>query len=122
MEHGADGAILRVVHAKARDNPLHDALNSDSEDEGGVAGAPGEPNEVVRRLEQQAGRGEEKRERKQSEREREWCARLVARWGGDFRAMVRDRRLNPMQQTEGDLRRRIGKWRASGGEGEAIEV
>lgn len=112
------GKITRVVHAGGRDNPLNDPLNSESEDEDEDDEFEGfgegrEKNEIVRKLEEQANRGEEKRERKQSEREREWCQRLVERWGEDWRGMVRDRRLNPMQQTEGDLKRRIGKWRES---------
>jgi len=41
----------------------------------------------------------------------------VERWGDDWGGMVRDRRLNPMQQSEGDLRRRVGVWREKGGEG-----
>jgi nucleolar protein 16 len=52
-----------------------------------------------------------KRPRKQSKREEEWIARLVQRHGEDVRAMARDRRLNPMQQTEADIGRRVRKWR-----------
>ena len=59
--------------------------------------------------------GGQKRPRMQSRREEEWIARLVGRWGDDFRGMVRDRRLNPGQQTEGDLRRRVKRWRDGGG-------
>jgi nucleolar protein 16 len=38
---------------------------------------------------------------------------LVAKHGDNLRAMARDKKLNPMQQTEADLGRRIKKWRAS---------
>lgn len=123
------GKILRVIHAAKRANPLNDPLNSDSEDEfEGFEGADGDGDEemggqeegekkVVRILEEQAraGNAREKKPRKQSEREREWCARLVEVHGENWMGMVRDRRLNPMQQTEGDIRRRVEKWKSEGG-------
>ncbi|TAQ84591.1 hypothetical protein B7494_g7093 [Chlorociboria aeruginascens] len=112
------GKILRVVHATKRANPLDDPLNSDSDGEvegfgeefGEEEGV--EKNEIVMRLEEQAARGEDKKERKQSSREKEWIERLVEKWGADFTAMSRDRRLNPMQQTEADIRRRVGIWKS----------
>jgi nucleolar protein 16 len=67
---------------------------------------------IVRQLEEQASRVAEKKPRKQSAREKEWCAALVEKWGEDYKSMFRDRRLNPMQQTEADLKRRIQKWRS----------
>jgi len=118
------GKILRVVHDKQRFNPLNDPLNSDSDDEmeGFDGGEDLEMDEVekegniVRELERQARTGGKKvKERVQSEREKEWCERLVLRWAEDYHGMVRDRKLNPMQQTEADIRRRIEKWRAAGG-------
>jgi nucleolar protein 16 len=68
----------------------------------------------VRELEEQASMVAEKKPRKQSQREQEWCQRLVERWGEDFGKMARDRRLNPMQQTENDIARRIRKWQVEG--------
>ena len=56
-----------------------------------------------------------KKPRQQSRREQEWIEALVGKWGEDFRGMVRDRKLNPWQQSEGDLRRRVGRWRGGGG-------
>ena len=118
------GKILRVVHDKQRSNPLNDPLNSDSDDdmEGLDSGNNVEVDEVeregniVRELERQARTGGKKvKERVQSEREKEWCERLVTRWGEDYHGMVRDRKLNPMQQTEAVIRRRIEKWVAAGG-------
>lgn len=69
-----------------------------------------EKNEIVRQLEEQALRVAEKKPRKQSVREQEWCQRLAEKWGTDYKSMVKDRRLNPMQQNEPDIRRRIEKW------------
>jgi nucleolar protein 16 len=68
-----------------------------------------EPTDVVRQLEALAASGV-KTERTQSEREREWIERLVAKYGRDYKKMARDRKLNPFQQTEGDIRRRVAKW------------
>lgn len=105
------GAIVSVQHEKSeRENPLGDPLNesSDSED-GQVAGSSGRG--IVPELEEQAKYSRRKRPRMQSQREREWIERLVERWGDDWGGMFRDRKLNPQQQTEGDLKRRVGIWK-----------
>lgn len=116
------GAILGVQREegeKERANPLGDLLNGLSEDEeeeeatGGREGDRG----IVPLLEEQALYERKKRPRVQSQREQEWIERLVGRWGEDWRGMVRDRRLNPMQQSEGDLRRRVEVWRSGRGKG-----
>ncbi|EHK98347.1 hypothetical protein GLAREA_12888 [Glarea lozoyensis ATCC 20868] len=129
VERDANGKIIRVIHATSKPNPLNDPLNSDSEDEimddgETFNGFDGEKNEIVKQLEDMAARAPEKKPRKQSTREREWCERLVGRWGEDYKGMERDRRLNPMQQTEADIRRRVGKWKTwkSSGGGEEVEA
>lgn len=110
------GAIISVQHEKSkRENPLGDPLNefSDFEDEEEVVegGARG----IVSKLEEQARYSKPKRPRMQSQREREWIERLVERWGDDWGGMVRDRRLNPQQQSEGDLKKRVGIWKSRNG-------
>ncbi|KAK0652043.1 ribosome biogenesis protein Nop16 [Cercophora newfieldiana] len=112
VERDASGRIVRVMREA---NPLHDPLNEvedeseisdDGEEWGGIdAGAP----EVVRELERQANVPVEKTVRHQSEQEREWLESLKARHGEDVGAMVRDRKLNPMQQTVADIRKRLRK-------------
>ncbi|KAK2052768.1 ribosome biogenesis protein Nop16 [Colletotrichum caudatum] len=117
VERGADGKIVRIHYGSdRRSNPLNDPLNaleSDAED-----GGPGEDEgwggiddenrpEVIRLLEKEAARPTVKKQRHISQQEREWLERLVARHGDDVAAMARDRKLNPMQQTEGDIARRI---------------
>lgn len=81
-----------------------------------------EKTEAVRALERQAAQEEQallkRRPRVQSRREEEWIGRLLQRHGDDLLAMVRDKRLNPMQQTMGDIKRRIAKYKASHGTGE----
>ncbi|KAI9750277.1 MAG: Nucleolar protein 16 [Candelina submexicana] len=108
------GAILRVLHpASSSSNPLNDPLNNiiipPPSQDANPAQRPS--TNIVAQLEQQASMAKKKQPRKQSEREREWIERLVGRWGTDVVGMRRDMELNPMQQSEGDLRRRIERWR-----------
>lgn len=113
------GKIIRVIRPDVDfdSNPLNDPLNDSMEVE------PQEPptrtqkqNDIITQLEAQAAHEEEmllkKRPRHQSSREEEWITRLVEKHGDDIRAMVRDKKLNPMQQTEGDIGRRLKKWKA----------
>lgn len=112
-----------MIHSDHKPNPLNDPLNDIEDDESmdgeegfeGFEGEDKQENEIVKQLEEQAKMGKEKMKRKQSEREKEWIERLVGRWGEQYGKMARDRRLNPMQQTEADIRRRVEKWRAEGG-------
>ena len=48
-----------------------------------------------------------RRPRQQSAQEEEWLARLIKKHGNNVAAMAKDRRLNPMQQSEGDIKRRV---------------
>ena len=115
------GKIVKVIHDKPRKtNPLNDPLNSDDggdeEMQDAEEEAP-EGNNIIKELEAQASIVPEKKVRKQSKREKEWIARLVERYGSDYKAMARDRRLNPMQQTEADITRRVRKWKDGNGGG-----
>ena len=118
------GTITDVVQDENKErrklkNPLNDPLNDLSSDEDGDErdadrrttvrkfGGLG----IVPELEESAKYGKRKRPRKQSQREQEWIERLVERHGEDYGAMVRDRKLNPMQQSEGDLKRRVAIWK-----------
>ena len=121
------GAIVSVQRERGeRENPLGDPLNEFGASEGDeeVVFSGG----IVPELEEQARYSRRKRPRTQSQREREWIERLVERWGDDWGSMVRDRKLNPNQQNEGDLKRRVAVWkreRAKGtqqGEGREKEV
>ncbi|KAL2151942.1 hypothetical protein VTH82DRAFT_5126, partial [Thermothelomyces myriococcoides] len=134
VERDESGRIKRVLRG---DNPLNDPLrdldsDSDSEekekekakqskqhnpheewsgfgdDDGNNGDDSGKP-EVLRALEREAGRPVEKAVRHQSERELEWLRRLVERHGQDTTAMARNMKLNPMQQTAADIRKRLRK-------------
>lgn len=127
VELDANGKIVRVLgrEGEVRDNPLNDPLlqfdsdsNEDGEEEwGGIDDDEEEAEQpaVVRDLERQAGLPTEKRPRHQSQAEVEWLERLARKHGDNVRAMVRDKKLNPMQQTEADIARRLKRWRANGG-------
>ncbi|KAF2502457.1 hypothetical protein BU16DRAFT_576463 [Lophium mytilinum] len=115
------GAILRVLDdptAPRRPNPLNDPLNeleeeNEEEEWSGfahVASSVPATTSVVQQLEEAAANGLRKTPRKQSTREEDWVERLVARHGDNYAAMFRDGKLNPMQQSEGDIRKRVKKW------------
>ncbi|KAF2462177.1 ribosome biogenesis protein Nop16 [Lineolata rhizophorae] len=74
-----------------------------------------ESRDVLRKLEMRAASGVRKKPRHQSEREKAWCEALVERHGEDYRAMFWDRELNVWQQSEGDIKRRVKKWKESQG-------
>ena len=127
VERDASGKIVRVVDSR-KENPLNDPLahlDSDSEMEeekehddeweGIEEDHDDRRSEVVKALEREAMMPVVKKVRHQSEQEREWVRRLVERYGEDVDGMVRDRKLNPMQQTGADIRKRIRKWKAGGG-------
>ncbi|KAI6862180.1 hypothetical protein KC338_g6311 [Hortaea werneckii] len=132
------GQILRVIEpegTKKKPNPLNDPLadfDSDESDEEGEGGynqhasntAPFNPDtgartDVVKRLEQEASRPAKKHVPKQTDGERAFVEELVAKHGDDYTAMARDMKINYMQRSEGDLKRRVKKWRESGGTVEA---
>lgn len=122
------GAIIQVLHDEALDieslkgrKPLDDSLGSDDETLLSQHDLkplhPSTETEEIRdgiipELEKQAMTAEtKKRPRKQSTREGAWIERLIEKYGDDVNGMVRDRKLNPMQQSEGDLRRRVRRWK-----------
>lgn len=132
VERDADGKIVRILGStegrKRRDNPLNDPLNEldtdseaggdedmadDGETWGGIEEGRGPKEdtrtEVVKELEAEANRPREKKIRGQSQREKEWVESLVEKHGENTKAMAKDRKLNPMQQTEADIVRRIRK-------------
>lgn len=66
-------------------------------------------NSVFRQLSDAArsAKGQPKAKRKQSARERDWCARLVAKHGDDISAMFKDRSMNVLQLSQGQLRDKV---------------
>jgi nucleolar protein 16 len=117
------GKIIRVLNdsTETKSNPLNDPLNdleeSDVEEWDGFAMVPEDESEnpVVRRLEEAARNGVRKAPRTQSKREEEWIESLVEKYGDDYSRMVWDKKLNPMQQSEGDIKKRVKKWKKAHG-------
>ncbi|XP_014562411.1 hypothetical protein COCVIDRAFT_84572 [Bipolaris victoriae FI3] len=117
------GAILRVVGTlENKNNPLNDPLVEIEDGEemqwNGFAMVPEHKadeleNPVIKQLEEAAMNGARKAPRGQSQREQEWVERLVNKYGDDYAKMARDLKLNPMQQTAADIKKRVIKWQKS---------
>lgn len=102
IERDEDGNIVNIIYGKSAEEALND--DDDMEEEG-----EDESTDIVKALEEQASFAVAT-ERSQSEREKEWVEALVQKYKRDYSKMVWDRKLNPYQQTEGDIKRRIVKW------------
>lgn len=134
------GAILEIIETKkARSNPLNDPLNdldsSDDEQEqqlpnwtqrgnqhGNIEegefegfGDDDGKTDVVRQLEARASMPAKKYKRKQTENEVAFIEELVKKYGDDTGKMARDIKINYMQRSEGDLKKRIKTWKEAGG-------
>jgi nucleolar protein 16 len=134
------GAILEVIETKAPNrNPLNDPLNElDSSDDEQDAKLPGwatrgnqhgniedgefegfgnddGKTDVVRQLEARASMPAKKYKRKQTENEVAFIEELVKKYGDNVGKMARDIKINYMQRSEGDLKKRIKTWREAGG-------
>ena len=115
------GYLVRILEngQNTRANPLNDPLNeledSDPEEWEGFDNIPavgsGPQTEVLSKLENLASSGVRTAPRKQSRREQEWIQKLVEKYSDDYGKMFRDVKLNPMQQSEGDIKRRVLKWK-----------
>lgn len=122
VERDVEGNIVKVIR---RDNPLNDPLNdlTDSEDDEEQDAQQIETTtdnsecelKVVDLLEQQASVPTESHKRHQSAREREWLEKLLAKHGDDVVAMSRDLKLNPMQQTVGEIKKKLKVYQKESG-------
>jgi nucleolar protein 16 len=134
------GAILEIIETKAPNkNPLNDPLNElDSSDDEQNTKLPGwatrgnqhgniedgefegfgdddGKTDVVRQLEARASMPAKKYKRKQTENEVAFIEELVKKYGDNTGKMARDIKINYMQRSEGDLKKRIKTWREAGG-------
>jgi nucleolar protein 16 len=66
-------------------------------------------------LEARASMPAKKYKRKQTENEVAFIEELVKKYGDDVGKMTRDIKINYMQRSEGDLKKRIKIWREAGG-------
>lgn len=106
IERDEDGNVVNIVYGKTAEETLNDG---DEEEEEYEDEDESRSTDIVKALEEQAS-FVAKIERSQSEREKEWVEILVQKYGHDYSKMVWDRKLNPYQQTEGDIKRRVAKW------------
>lgn len=113
IERDGDGNVVNVVYGKSAEETLNDDEVEEEEEE------ESKSTDIVKALEEQASFAT-KTERLQSEREKEWVELLVQKYGRDYSKMVRDRKLNPYQQTEGDVKRRIAKWEKAQKKGDEL--
>ncbi|CCE94168.1 Nop16p TDEL_0H03090 [Torulaspora delbrueckii] len=98
IQRDENGDVIKVVYGK---------MNTTDGEEGKTQATT----EVVKELESFASRPLVRVERNQSTREEEWLATLYKKHGDDYRKMFFDKKLNIYQQSEGDLKRRIRKWK-----------
>ncbi|CAI4059991.1 Nop16p SKDI_05G0710 [Saccharomyces kudriavzevii IFO 1802] len=105
IQRDENGEVVRVVYGKKV------SFDEDEDVDSMKAKQTGEGTEVVKQLEKFASRPVFRRERCQSEREEEWLERLYDKHGDDCKKMFFDKKLNIFQQSEGDLKRRILKWK-----------
>nr|POF11608.1 nucleolar protein 16 [Quercus suber] len=132
------GAILRVLDDPGKStkaNRLGDLLGDDDDDDDAVeqqgrgfnqhatnsramparARTVEAKTAVIEALEQEASRPVAKYKHKQSQGEKVFVEELVQKYGEDYAKMARDMKINYMQRSEGDIKRRVKRWKEAGG-------
>ncbi|KTW26252.1 uncharacterized protein T551_03551 [Pneumocystis jirovecii RU7] len=101
IQRDNEGNVIEIIYGKQR--KFDDTSDSDITTE---EMAP--KTEVIRELKEKAEKST-KVDRKLSKNETIFLEKLIDRYGDDIDAMTKDIKLNAMQQTAGDLRRKIKK-------------
>ncbi|KAF7723919.1 Nucleolar protein 16 [Apophysomyces ossiformis] len=101
IQRDDEGNVIRVIVGERK---THDEI---LDEEFPVVEAK---TDVVRELEARAACAI-KRERHQTEYEKDWIAQLIAKHGDDYEAMFWDKKLNIYQQTANQLKRKCEKYK-----------
>jgi nucleolar protein 16 len=111
LERDEEGKVVKVTYGKPV-LPEFGGFSDDDDDEAMDEEDANPSTSVIQQLEHLSTLGVKKL-RTQSDREQDWIARLVEKYGDDTAKMARDKKLNVWQQSEGDIRRRVAKWKSA---------
>ena len=112
------GNVIKVIYGKKKlfdiDQGVDElrrqiAQREEKEEKEGDGG--NQKTEFIKRLEEYASQPVYHRERTMSKREDEWLQRLYEKHGNDYKKMFFDMQLNVNQQSIGDIKRRMKKWK-----------
>lgn len=103
-----DGSIQRIEYG---DDLRHETIGESVADRATRHHSNGEDTDLVKALRLQTTMGA-KKERLQSDRETDWVERLIEKHGDDYKAMFWDKELNVRQQSIGDIKKRVQKWKS----------
>ena len=108
IHRAPDGSILKIEYAEAL---RHETIGDSIEDLAPSRQEEEDDTDVVKALRERMTMGITK-ERLQSDREQDWIQRLVEKHGDDYQAMFWDKNLNIRQQSVGDIKKRVQKWKS----------